>query len=262
MAPGPQRLYPSGPGLYRRYHQQSARGRAHLSSARRQLSFERGRPLPSQHGLRQRDRGRQAAPSAVPSDRRGGTPLRQGNRALAMGEQRRGSRARRRAGLRRRRRHAEALAAAAILREHLPELRLRFINVVDLFKLTPASEHPHGLSDRDFDGLFTVDKPIVFNFHGYPYLIHKLTYRRTNHRNLHVRGYKEIGSINTPLQLAIANQIDRFNLANDIIDRVPWARNSCARLKDWLKDQIVDHLEYALEHGVDKPETANWRWPF
>ncbi|SRR5579875_1191600 len=156
----------------------------------------------------------------------------------------------------------EALAAAAILREHLPELRLRFINVVDLFKLTPASEHPHGLSDRDFDGLFTVDKPIVFNFHGYPYLIHKLTYRRTNHRNLHVRGYKEIGSINTPLQLAIANQIDRFNLANDIIDRVPWARNSCARLKDWLKDQIVDHLEYALEHGVDKPETANWRWPF
>jgi xylulose-5-phosphate/fructose-6-phosphate phosphoketolase len=156
----------------------------------------------------------------------------------------------------------EALAAAAILRERLPEVKVRFVNVVDLFKLEPASEHPHGLSDHDFDSLFTVDKPIVFNFHGYPWLIHKLAYRRTNHANLHVRGYKEFGSINTPLQLAIENQVDRFNLAIDVIDRVPRLRDTGAHVKEWLKDQIVEHLSHAHEHGVDKPEITDWRWPF
>src|SRR6202023_3150444 len=115
----------------------------------------------------------------------------------------------------------EALAAAAILREHLPDLKVRFVNVVDLYRLQPDSEHPHGLSDRDFDSLFTTDKPVIFNFHGYPALIHKLAYRRSNHDNMHVRGYKEKGNINTPLQLAINNQTDRFTLAIDVIDRVP-----------------------------------------
>jgi xylulose-5-phosphate/fructose-6-phosphate phosphoketolase len=156
----------------------------------------------------------------------------------------------------------EALAAAALLREHLPELKLRFINVVDLFKLESSSEHPHGLSDRDFDSLFTQDKPVIFNFHGYPSLIHKLTYRRANHHNFHVRGYKEVGSVNTPLQLAIGNQTDRFNIAIDVIDRVPRIKDSGVRVKEWLKDQIVDNLNYIYEHGADKEEIANWRWPY
>ena len=115
----------------------------------------------------------------------------------------------------------EALAATALLRQDFPELKIRFINVVDLFKLQPSTEHPHGLSDRDFDSLFTVNKPIIFNFHGYPSLIHRLAYRRTNHRNMHVRGYKEKGNINTPMELAINNEIDRFSLAIDVIDRTP-----------------------------------------
>ena len=118
----------------------------------------------------------------------------------------------------------ESLAAVVMLREYFPDLKIRFVNVVDLFKLTPDHEHPHGLSDRDFDSLFTTDRPIIFNFHGYPWLIHRLTYSRTNHRNLHVRGYKEKGNINTPLDLAIQNQIDRFSLAMDVIDRVPSLR--------------------------------------
>lgn len=156
----------------------------------------------------------------------------------------------------------EALAAAALLREHCPEVRLRFINIVDLFKLQPETEHVHGLTDRDFDSLFTVDKPIIFNFHGYPWLIHKLAYRRTNHPNLHVRGYKEHGNINTPLDLAMKNQIDRFSLAIDIIDRVPKLRVRRAHLKEWLKNQIIDHSAYAREHGVDRPEIVNWKWPY
>jgi xylulose-5-phosphate/fructose-6-phosphate phosphoketolase len=156
----------------------------------------------------------------------------------------------------------EALAATAILREKFPDLKIRFVNVVDLFRLQPASEHPHGLSDADFDSLFTRDKPIIFNFHGYPWLIHKLAYRRTNHENMHVRGYKERGNINTPLQLAINNQTDRFNLAIDAIDRVPRLRTIGAHVKDWLKDQICEHLAYAADQGIDKPEITDWKWPF
>ena len=155
----------------------------------------------------------------------------------------------------------EALAAVAILREKAPDLKIRFVNVVDLFKLQPSLEHPHGLADRDFDSLFTIDKPIIFNFHGYPWLIHKLAYRRTNHSNLHVRGYKEFGSINTPLQLAIENQTDRFNLAIDAIDRVPRLQAVGAAVKDWLKDQICENLEYAIANGIDKPEIRDWKWP-
>lgn len=156
----------------------------------------------------------------------------------------------------------EALAAVAILREKFPDLKIRFVNVVDLFTMQPNTEHPHGLTDRDYDSLFSTDKPIIFNFHGYPWLIHKLAYRRTNHVNLHVRGYKEFGSVNTPLQLAIANQIDRFDLAIDVIDRVPRLHTAGAHVKDWLKDQIHEHLDYAYEHGIDKPEIEEWKWPY
>ena len=155
----------------------------------------------------------------------------------------------------------EALAAVVLLRESFPDLKIRFINVVDLLKLTPATEHPHGLSDRDFDSLFTVDKPIIFNFHGYPWLIHRLTYRRTNHQNLHVRGYKEKGNINTPLDLAIQNQIDRFSIAIDVIDRVPRLRISGAHVKEKLRNMQIDCQSYAYEFGVDKPEIDQWTWP-
>jgi len=156
---------------------------------------------------------------------------------------------------------SESLAAVAILRTRCPELKIRFINVVDLFRLMPEKEHPHGLSDREFDSLFTVDKPVIFNFHAYASLIHKLTYRRTNHSNFHVRGYKEKGNINTPLELAILNQVDRFNLAIDVIDRVPKLRSTVSHTKQWLQDQIIESINYAHECGIDRPEIRNWKWP-
>jgi len=156
----------------------------------------------------------------------------------------------------------EALAATALLRKAFPELKIRFINVVDLFRLQPESEHPHGLSDRDFDSLFTVDKPIIFNFHGYPWLIHRLAYRRANHRNLHVRGYKEKGNINTPMELAINNEIDRFSLAIDAINRVPALQKKGAHAKQRFRDQQIECKSYAYAHGIDKPEIAGWRWPY
>jgi xylulose-5-phosphate/fructose-6-phosphate phosphoketolase len=155
----------------------------------------------------------------------------------------------------------EALAAAAILREHFPDLKLRFINVVDLFKLEPHSEHGHGLTERDFDSLFTKDKPVIFNFHGYPWLIHRLAYRRTNHNNMHVRGYMEHGEINTPLDLAIRNQIDRFDLVIDVIDRVPKLQVAGAHVKEWMRDQIIEHTNHARQEGTDKPEIKDWKWP-
>ena len=156
----------------------------------------------------------------------------------------------------------EALAATAMLRMEFPDLKLRFINVVDLFKLQSDREHPHGLSDRDFDGLFTTDKPIIFNFHGYPWLIHRLAYNRTNHRNLHVRGYKEQGNINTPMELAIDNQIDRFTLAIDVIDRVPKLQSIGSHAKERFRNEQIACRQYAHEHGIDKPEIVAWRWPF
>ncbi|MEJ2523275.1 MAG: phosphoketolase family protein [Gammaproteobacteria bacterium] len=156
----------------------------------------------------------------------------------------------------------EALAATVLLRERFPELKIRFVNVVDLYRLTPPSEHPHGLSDRDFDSLFTLDKPIIFNFHGYPWLIHRLTYRRANHGNLHVRGYKEKGSINTPLELAIQNEIDRFSLAIDVIDRIPQLQVAGAHAKEELRDMQIECRQYAYQHGVDLPEADAWTWPF
>lgn len=156
----------------------------------------------------------------------------------------------------------EALAATAMLREEFPDLKIRFINVIDLFKLQSDREHPHGLSDRDFDSLFTIDKPIVFNFHGYPWLIHRLAYSRTNHRNLHVRGYKERGNINTPMELAIDNEIDRYTLAIDVIDRVPRLQTIGAHAKERFRNQQIDARRYAHEQGIDKPEILEWRWPY
>jgi xylulose-5-phosphate/fructose-6-phosphate phosphoketolase len=156
----------------------------------------------------------------------------------------------------------EALAATVLLRENFPQLKIRFVNVVDLYKLVPDSEHPHGLADRDFDSLFTVDKTVIFNFHGYPWLIHRLAYRRTNHKNFHVRGYKEKGSINTPLELAIQNQIDRFSLAIDAIDRVPSLSVTGAHIKERLRDKQLECRNYAYENGVDLPEADGWTWPY
>ena len=156
----------------------------------------------------------------------------------------------------------EALAAVDLLRQEFPDLKIRFVNVVDLFKLQPSTEHPHGLSDRDFDSLFTVDKPIIFAFHGYPWLIHRLAYRRTNHKNLHVRGYKEKGNINTPLELAIQNEIDRFSLAIDVINRVPKLKVAGAHAKEKFRNRQIACKNYACEHGVDQPEAANWKWPY
>ena len=156
----------------------------------------------------------------------------------------------------------EALAATALLRKEFVDLKIRFINVVDLFKLQPSTEHPHGLSDRDFDSLFTVDKPVMFNFHGYPQLIHRLAYRRTNHNNIHVRGYKEKGSINTPLELAIDNNIDRFSLAMDAIDRVPKLQRIGGHAKERFLNEQIKCREYAHQHGIDKPEAADWMWPY
>lgn len=156
----------------------------------------------------------------------------------------------------------EALAATDLLRQEFPDLKIRFINVVDLFKLQDDKEHPHGLTHKDFDSLFTVDKPIIFAFHGYPWLIHRLAYRRTNHGNLHVRGYKEKGNINTPLELAIQNEIDRFTLAIDVVDRVLRLQAAGAHAKERFRNMQIECANYAYEHGIDQPAAANWKWPY
>ena len=155
----------------------------------------------------------------------------------------------------------EVLAAADILREQLPSLRVRVVNVVDLMRLHPASEHPHGLSDTDFDLFFTRDKPIIFAYHGYPWLIHRLTYRRTNHRNLHVRGYKEEGTITTPFDMAVLNDLDRFHLVGDVVDRLPQLGARCAYLKQRMAEQLTEHRRYIRRYGEDMPSIRDWRWP-
>jgi xylulose-5-phosphate/fructose-6-phosphate phosphoketolase len=154
----------------------------------------------------------------------------------------------------------ETLAAVTILREHCAELKIRVINVVDLMTLQPQSEHPHGLSDKDFDILFTTDKPIIFAFHGYPWLIHRLTYRRTNHGQMHVRGYKEEGTTTTPFDMVVLNDLDRFHLAGDVIDRVPGIGPKAAYVKQYLRDKLLDHTAYVHIHGEDMPEIRNWKW--
>jgi len=156
----------------------------------------------------------------------------------------------------------ESLAATALLRQHLPDVKVRFVNVVDLFKLVPNTEHSHGLTDREFEALFTPDKPVVFNFHAYPWLIHRLTYRRPSQHNMHVRGYKEQGNINTPLELAIRNQADRFTLAMDAIDRIPRFRVTGASVREALLDEQIACTQHAYQFGIDRPDAADWQWPF
>jgi len=156
----------------------------------------------------------------------------------------------------------ETLAAVDILRQRLPDLKIRVINVVDLMTLQPQSEHPHGLSDKEFDSLFTTDKPIIFAFHGYPWLIHRLTYRRTNHHNLHVRGYKEEGTTTTPFDMVVLNDLDRFHLVMDVIDRVPKLESIGAHLQQQMRDKRFEHKRYIVEHGEDMPEIRDWKWPY
>jgi xylulose-5-phosphate/fructose-6-phosphate phosphoketolase len=154
----------------------------------------------------------------------------------------------------------ETLAAVDLVRQHIPELKVRVINVVNLMKLQPPSEHPHGLSDLDFDTLFTKDKPIVFAFHGYPWLIHRLTYRRTNHKNLHVRGYKEEGTTTTPFDMVVLNEMDRFHLVQDVIDRLPQLGSRAAYAKQAIRNALIEHRQYINERGEDHPFILGWTW--
>jgi xylulose-5-phosphate/fructose-6-phosphate phosphoketolase len=156
----------------------------------------------------------------------------------------------------------ETLAAVDLLRQHFPDIKIRVVNVVDLMTIQPSSEHPHGLSDLDFDSLFTVDKPVIFAYHGYPWLIHRLTYRRHNHDNLHVRGYKEEGTTTTPFDMTVMNDLDRFHLAGDVVDRVPRLQKIGGNFKQLLRNKLVEHKQYIYEHGVDLPKIRDWTWPY
>ena len=155
----------------------------------------------------------------------------------------------------------ETVAAAGILRRELPDLKVRVINVVDLMRLQPQDEHPHGLSESEFDALFTTRQPVIFAYHGYPWLIHRLTYRRNNHHNLHVRGYKEEGTTTTPFDMVMLNDLDRFHLVIDVIDRVPGLGERCAHLRQHMVDERLRHRAYTRAHGDDPPELRNWSWP-
>jgi xylulose-5-phosphate/fructose-6-phosphate phosphoketolase len=155
----------------------------------------------------------------------------------------------------------ETLAAVEILRQHFPKLKIRVVNIVDLMTLQPKSEHPHGLSDADFDALFAKDKPVIFAYHGYPWLIHRLTYRRTNHDHIHVRGYKEEGTTTTPFDMVVLNDLDRFHLAGDVIDRVPGLSSQSAYAKQFIRDKMLEHKNYIRRFGQDMPEIRNWKWP-
>jgi xylulose-5-phosphate/fructose-6-phosphate phosphoketolase len=155
----------------------------------------------------------------------------------------------------------ETLAAVSLLRTHLPSLKIRVVNVVDLMTLQPHDEHPHGCTDSEFDALFTLDKPVIFAYHGYPWLIHRLTYRRTNHDNLHVRGYKEEGTTTTPFDMVVRNDLDRFHLVMDVIDRVPGLRYRAAHVRQLMRDKRTEHREYITRRGEDLPEVRDWAWP-
>lgn len=154
----------------------------------------------------------------------------------------------------------EALAATEFLRTHIPDIRIRFVNVVDLMTLQPPSEHPHGISDADFDAIFTTDVPVIFAFHGYPSVIHRLTYRRHGHDNFHVRGYIEEGTTTTPFDMCVRNRLDRYHLAGDVLDRVPRLRDRSGHIKQKIDDLLVDHRRYIIERGDDPPEIRDWTW--
>jgi xylulose-5-phosphate/fructose-6-phosphate phosphoketolase len=156
----------------------------------------------------------------------------------------------------------ETIAAVSLLREHVPELKIRVVNVVDLMTLQPKDEHPHGISDAEFDGLFTRDRPVIFAYHGYPYLIHRLTYSRKNHDNMHVRGYEEEGTTTTPFDTTVLNRLDRFHLAMDVIERVPGLGSKAAHVKQYFRDKLIEHRIYVDRHGEDMPEIQNWGWPY
>ena len=241
--------------------QQDARGRARLPAARRQLPAERDGSLPAQPPLRQHRGGGQAPGAAVaghdsgrastapPASAAGSGPCSDddGEPDLVMAA----------AGdvptL-------EILAAVSLLKTALPELKIRMVNVVDLMRLQPESEHPHGLSDAHFDALFTRDKPVIFAYHGYPWLIHRLTYRRTNHHNIHVRGYKEEGTITTPFDMAVLNDLDRFHLASDALARLPQLGARGDAFRRQMEAKLAEHRAYIREHGEDLPEIRDWRW--
>ena len=260
LAAGSQRLHASGSGFHRSRRQQEGGGRPRVSAARRQLPAERDGPLPAQPPLRQHRRGRQASGAAVAdmdaavrhctagigiwewaSNDEGAEP---DLVMAAAGDVP----------------TLETLAAVAILRQHLPDAQDPRRQRRRSDEAAAASEHPHGLSDADFDMLFTTDKPIIFAYHGYPWLIHRLTYRRTNHRNLHVRGYKEEGTITTPFDMAVLNDLDRFHLAGDAIDRLPQLGASAAHLRQQLAEQLTEHRLYIRRHGEDMPAIRDWRW--
>jgi xylulose-5-phosphate/fructose-6-phosphate phosphoketolase len=154
----------------------------------------------------------------------------------------------------------ETLAAVSLLRQHFPDIKIRVVNVVDLMTIQPSTEHSHGLSDHDFDSIFTNDKPVIFAYHGYPWLIHRLTYRRTNHQNLHVRGYKEEGTTTTPFDMTVLNELDRYHLAGDVVDRVPRLQDIGAHFKQFLRNKLVQHKQYIYNHGEDMPEVRDWKW--
>jgi xylulose-5-phosphate/fructose-6-phosphate phosphoketolase len=154
----------------------------------------------------------------------------------------------------------ETLAAVDLLRQNFSDLKIRVVNIVNLMTLQPPKEHPHGLTDHDFDSLFTTDKPVIFAFHGYPWLIHRLTYRRTNHENIHVRGYKEEGTTTTHFDMAVLNDLDRFHLAQDVVYRVPRFATVGGHFKQFLRNKLIEHKEYITRYGEDMPEIRNWKW--
>jgi xylulose-5-phosphate/fructose-6-phosphate phosphoketolase len=156
----------------------------------------------------------------------------------------------------------ETLAAVDLLRKSLPDLKIRVVNVVDLMTLQPKEQHPHGISDRDFDGMFARDRPVIFAYHGYPYLIHRLTYRRTNHAGMHVRGFEEEGTTTTPFDMVVLNELDRFHLAIEVIERVPGLGTAAAPIKQQFRDALIEHSRYVREHGEDMPQIRNWTWPY
>jgi xylulose-5-phosphate/fructose-6-phosphate phosphoketolase len=156
----------------------------------------------------------------------------------------------------------ETLAATDLIRAHLPDIKVRLVNVVDLMKLLPNTEHPHGLSDAEFDALFTTNRPVIFAFHGYPWLIHRLAYRRNNHANMHVRGYKEEGTTTTPFDMVMMNDLDRFHLVIDVIDRVPGLGSRAGHVRQLMVDERLRHRQYTRDHGEDEPDVRNWTWPY